>query len=290
MRFGLHVHEQADLDSIRALARAGLLSSITVINNAAFANEMAGVVPYVIFRQVWSVSDPQPNIRGDSGDERRGMDWYNDSRFWASKQTDRRVILQFANEQNMGHIDNKFYLGLMKAADADGRKVVIFNDPVGSDDHYSFDLAKGRFTSPSWNARKEARQYALDHGHCVGMHVYGAIDANFHPVSAFDDEGAWWWYAGRVFGFYMSDPDCQPPLILTEIGPGKAEWQQKSGYSALWKDIMAFEARIKAYPFLKAYNWWTAGACSPMWGFEGACIDAWFPQLTADLKAEAKKA
>lgn len=246
-----------------------------MISDVGLANWLLQHVPIVIFRQVYTDHDPLPEFRNDNDDYRLGWNWFFRPELWGpGQQCDPRVYLQIANEQNRVD-DAKFYVGVMKAAESVGRRVVIFNDSVGN------------IEPEEWPQRREALVYAKQHGHLVGIHAYGNTkDVVLHPVSAFDDEGAWPYFGGRVFRHYQAvGGDAQPDLVITECGPGKAELQKDAGFEAMWRDVEAFAARTARYPYLKAWNWWTAGASRRDLGFPGATIDPWLQLLGKRLPA-----
>jgi hypothetical protein len=265
VKFGLHIHEGAPVDTILALVDAGKLAGATIINNGDLANRLVGKVPYVVLRKVWTDHDPPT---ATVNDQAAGYALFKSDRFWRScyEMADPRVILQYGNEENY-FSDGEFYIGLMKAAAANGRKVVIFNDSVGTteDEH--------------WLSRASALRYAAQHGHYVGMHAYGRIDADYHPLTALDNSDDWRWYGGRWEHLYSLMPDVQPPLILTEVGPGKSQVQREMGIEAWNTDRAEMERRAAALPYLKMYAWWTAGASNPAYGFAGDSIDDWLTSL-----------
>jgi hypothetical protein len=239
---------------------------------------MAQYVPYVVFRQVWSDHDEAPDIHGyaDDSDIQRGRDWYHLPKFGASRDTDKRVILQFANEQG-NHQDGNFYIGLMLAAEDESRKVGIYADPVGWTE---FQIATQNMPKVAinalqskpesmqeflyqravsiWAGRRQSLIHCRDHGHYVILHVYGCI-FGWHPLSAYDNEADWQWWGGRPFFVYASMPDCQPNLLLAEAGQGDANQQVAHGFEVWKKDLDYFDTRTRQYPYLKAYMDWTSG-------------------------------
>lgn len=284
-RFGLHIHqgspnEGAVKAQIMSMAQAGKLAGVTVINDWQFANALCPFVPYTVLRRVEGAFDPGPPYTGGPGDIETGRVYFTNDFHWGMYQhADPRVILQYGNENNLSH-DGWLYQGLMSAANDHGRKVVIFNDSVGATE-LTFD-SQDRPHSEQWARRRDAMVYAIQHGHFVGMHTYGQIDAFFHPVSASDSPGAWRWYGGRFKYLYDTMPDVQPPLLLTEKGPGKSELQRSMGFDVYWADHNAFEALIAALNYLKAYMDWTTGGQGP-YGFEGDSLDDWLGLIAARL-------
>jgi hypothetical protein len=235
-------------------------------------------------RRVKSVSDPGNPIKGDGNDYERGRAWVFEPFYWDIYQhADPRVYLQYGNEENQAH-DGDFYRGLMDGLKAIGRRAVIFNDSVGATE-LTYDV-DGKPRSGMWERRRAALEQAKRDGHLVGMHSYGVIDAHFHPVSAFDDFGAFKWYGGRVFELYsIMPPSAQPDLVITECGPGKSEWQRQMGIDACWKDMVEFNKIALRYPYLKAFNWWNIGARNPAFGFPGDWIDDFLPELVQRQRA-----
>jgi hypothetical protein len=284
-RYGLHIHqgsprEGETKDHIRDLARRGKLAGFVVINDLPFANELIQYCPYGVLRKVEGAYDPGPDYAGNSEDFGRGQRFFTNPFHWGLYATaDPRLILQYANENNLSH-DGWFYQGLMSAANDFGRKVVIFNDSVGATE-LTFD-SNGQPHSEQWARRRDAMVFAIQHGHFVGMHTYGQIDAFFHPVSASDSPGAWPWYGGRFQYLYATMPDVQPPLLLTEKGPGKSELQRAMGFDTYWADHNAFETRIATLNYVKCYMDWTTGGYGA-YGFEGDSLDEWLPLIAARL-------
>lgn len=195
---------------------------MTVINNRGLAEALADYC-LVVFRIV--ASDHDDPVQSY---QRYGLD--------------PRVIIQAGNEANQAH-DTDHWLQQMRDAEADGRRVVIFNDSVGwtEDD--------------TWLERRPALEYARDHGHYIGLHAYGIVTDGgdiYHPLT---EAGGWRWFGGRWIHLYSLMPDVQPNLILTECGAGG--FQQNCGNAETWlDDVRHMENVAQVYPFLKSYNWW----------------------------------
>lgn len=239
-KFGLHCHIDAPWGKVLALAQAGKLTGVTIINEIYYANELAKYVPYVIYRTVSSDHD-------------------NPVQNYMEYGADPRVIYQFGNEANQQD-DCDHWLQIMREADNHHRKVIIFSDSVGwTEDRH-------------WFARRRALEYARDHGHYVGLHAYGDVTGGYHPATAWDSPGAWRWFAGRFEHLYSLMPDVQPPLILNEWGAGG--FQQDAGKDNWLRDIQEMNVRGEALPYLKCFNAWTAGGRGGL-GFERDCLDDW---------------
>jgi hypothetical protein len=293
----LHVHLGADYGAVREVAKAGKLASLTIIDNPPFGSEMAQYVKYPIVRNVDGPYDQGPVIYGygDDRDIETGHKWYWRNDFAASRDTDPRCIIQVANEQAADQ-DGNFYIGVMLAAEDDKRKVLIFNDPTGWTEFQiaTRHLPKAAVTdlrskpevvrqmlyeraARMWLGRRAALIHCRDHGHYVGLHVYGNI-FGFHPLSAFDNEADFQWWGGRPFKLYAQMPDVWPNLILSEAGAGDCNQQMNQGFDEWKKDFTTFDARTRQYPYLKAFNWWTCGgAFDPV--FRGSQIDQWLNRL-----------
>lgn len=223
---------------------------MTIINEGYYADALVDYVPYVVFRRVLSDHD-------------------NPVQDYLEYNLDPRVIYQFGNEANVPD-DCDHWLQVMHVADAHGRKVVIFNDSVG----WTEDAV--------WRARRPALEYALEHGHYVGLHSYGNVTGDYHPATAWDSPDAWRWYAGRFEHLYSLMPDVWPNLLLTEWGAGG--YQQDAGRDNWLRDVAAMEARAAKLPYLKSFNAWTAGGKgSERWpgdrdgslGFGRDSLNAW---------------
>lgn len=239
------------------LAETGALAGVTVINDVGLANALVDKVRYVVLRMAWSDHDPTTIHENSEADGRRQ---FVEPRFWWSyAQADPRVILQYGNEENI-FADDKFYIGLMKEAEAHGRKVCIFNDSVGTTEDYH------------WQWRTDALIYAADHGHYVGLHAYGYTkDGKYHPLVAWDNPGDWRWYGGRWKHLYDTMPDVQPKLILTEAGAGS--FQQSAGAENWRRDVAAMDEFVKSVHYLCSFNWWTMGGEGV--GFDLDSLDGW---------------
>jgi hypothetical protein len=231
---GLHFHYSPNFDLVRALARAGRLAGITIIDDTDFASSLVGHVPYVVLRKY--------------GMEHRGYVEYGAAP---------GVIYQFDNEQQMDP-DNDYYLDIMREADRRGRKVVIFNDAVGTTE------------DDRWLRRTEALKYAKAHGHFVGLHAYGDTtkgDNNYCPMT---DPSSWRWFAGRYEHLYsLQPPEAQPDLILTECGAGG--FQLNATLDQWLADVRRMNELAQRAPYLKAFNWWTMAR--PGLGFDRDILD-----------------
>jgi hypothetical protein len=216
-----------DLEPLRALARAHKLAGVTVINDTGLANELVKDVPFVVLRMVQS----------DHDNPVQGYQRYD---------ADPRVIIQCGNEANVQH-DTDHWLKQMHDAEADGRRVVIFNDSVGAT------------TDAMWLERRPALEYAKAHHHFCGLHCYGNVTFGgdyYKPMIDPDDPGSFPWFTGRVFHLYgLMPPQAQPDFIATEAGAGGS---QLNGTAEQWlADVRRMDAYCQAYPWFKAFNLWT---------------------------------
>jgi hypothetical protein len=310
-KIGIHVHFDYDENATRAFIMTGNCASITVIGDWRLANWALDYCDTVVYRMAWTDHDPGPwQPRGNYVSEedreydiRLGERWFyegidaNRNYWWWNKNLDRRVYLQIHNEWNAW--DNSYFeIGTMRAAQREGYRMAIDNfavgqpaDPPGARalwfDPQGFphsDIVPGRSLTV-WDHMIPAIVYAQQNGHLYGVHVYGNIEVGrFAPLS--DDLG-FEWYGGRPFEFYRITPRPYPFMIITEAGPGKAELQQDFGYDAMLRDMKRYDEIVRQLPYVLAFNWWTVGARRPVWGFPGASIDHWLPQLTEFAKTYA---
>lgn len=259
---------------------ADCLTGATVLNNPELANALvAAGVRYVVGRLCLSNSDPMPPIQGKPADEQLGHDWY-----WQRggsyplrdyiEQLDKRVIVQGVNEQNHPN-DSWFYTGFMKAAVADGRKVVVFNDSVGnpwdSDSRNGFGTWRRRIDSGCLRLCKQLSMY-------VGYHGYGKPDE--YPGSAPGDEAAWQLYGGRVLEAYKITPeDSQPDILYTECGTFRANYM---GVDFTLTDLRGYQERLRNTP-VKAIMYWEAGGRGDA-TFERSCLDPALDAIAAWLR------
>ncbi len=239
---GLHIHYPPDLEPVRQLARAGKLAGLTIIDDTGFANDMVGLVPYVVLRKY--------------GVEHQGYVEYG---------AVPGVIYQFDNEQNMAG-DNNYYMDIMQTADLHNRKVVIFNDSVGwTEDNI-------------WLDRREALRYCVEHGHYVGLHLYGDVtmgDDNYRPMIDPERPDAFRWFTGRVFHLYGLTPDLVPNFIATEAGAGGF---QRNATPEQWiADVRRMNAYLQKFPWFKSFNLWDY--TKPGMGFDKDIINDYVHQL-----------
>jgi hypothetical protein len=230
------------------LAMAGELDGLTIINRIDLAEKLVPYVRWLVLRFVSSDHD-------------------SPTQDFQEINCDKRIILQWGNEANVPH-DADHWLRQMKAADLVGRKIVIFNDSVG-------------WTSDeTWRERKPAMEYALLHGHYIGMHCYGNTTGgagHWHPMVAYDNPGDWRWFAGRVQHLYEEVlPQAQPMLIMTECGGGGN--QLDAGVDNWLRDIREMKARAALMPYLKSWHYWTTGGKGG-YQFDRDCLDDWLNRL-----------
>jgi hypothetical protein len=210
------------------------LRCLTVLDNVGFASEMVQYVPYVVLRVY--------------GMEGRGYIEYGAAP---------GVIYQMDNEQNRDD-DTPYYLDMMRAADAhNGRKVVIFNDSVGSTE------------ADRWRRRQPALEYAYEHGHYVGLHCYGDVtkgDNIYCPMVDLEHPDGFKWFAGRVFWLYdLMPPNARPAFLATEAGAGGF---QRNATPQQWlEDALRYDAICQRYDWYKGFALWTTGGSGP-YGFE----------------------
>lgn len=246
LAWGLHIHEPEDLSPIWPLAQAGRLAGVTVINNIGLANALAPYVRYVVLRM----------CQTDHDDPVQDYQRY---------RADPRVLIQCGNEANVPN-DTAHWLKQMRDADADGRKVVIFNDSVG----WTAD--------ETWLERKPALQYAKAHGHYVGLHCYGVVTDGgdvYHPLT---EPNGWRWFGGRVFHLYsLMPPEAQPDFIATEAGAGGF---QLNATAAQWlADVRRMNTLVQDYPWFKSFHLWDFSKRGL--GFDRDLINGYVHQLMA---------
>lgn len=310
-KFGLHVHLDYDAFWTRKVIETGKIRCLTVINDVDLANWAVQYVPYVVFRMVWTDHDPHPPApRGDYADpgarafdENLGREWFYDgidsgrNMWWWNRQTKPEVILQVTNEWNAWN-DSHFEIGVMKAAQAERRKMAIKNDAVGNP---ADSVVNGQRVRPLWfdaqgNPHSDivpgtnltlwqhvvpCINHAAINGHYFGVHVYGNIEVGrFAPLS---DPLGYPYYGGRPHEFWRMTPAPRPKMLITEAGPGKAEEQQNNGFDAMWRDATAYDQAMQLLPDVAGFMWWTDGSRNPNLGFPGASISQWLPLIHAKL-------
>jgi len=280
-RIGVHVHStNAPNADVLAMAQEGLLAGVTGLNNAGLINLLVDIVPYVVGRLCLTDHDPMPPIRGSFSDEQLGWDWYyqrggNFPLYDYIEQLDRKIIIQGVCEQNHPD-DGLFYIGFMKAAEKDGRKVVIFNDSVGnpwdSDARNGFGIWRRRIATG-------CLRHCKANGHFVGYHGYGKPDE--YPGSAIGDDEAWKLYGGRVLEAYaITLEDSRPPILYTEAGTNRANYM---GPDFTVTDMHGYQTRLADNPYVKAVMYWELGGRGDR-SFDRSCMDAAIPQITAYLR------
>lgn len=286
--FGLHYYpDNPDRTGVLRIAEDSALMGATVVNDYTFANELAARrVPYVVYRAGVTTSDPAPVLSGTTADIEVGYNWFFSAPYWTSNRlTDQSVILQLTNEnlfsESLPFYDAYFYVGIIRAADEVKRRVVIFNDPVGTP-HMWRDQA-GNWQSPVWVKRTPALRACLYHAdgrprleseqHFVGYHAYSAPGYGLAS-----DEKDWIWYAGRWSALYETVPQFQPPLLLTEYGSFEADVMlMPHGIQSVITDVERSIALLRRYPVVKAFMYWTVGGGETGWA--KSRIDAALPAL-----------
>lgn len=263
---------------------ADCLTGATILNNEGLANALvASGVPYVVGRLCLTDHDPQPPIRGDKSDVQLARDWYyqrggNFPLRNYVESLDKRVIVQVANEQNHPN-DGWFYTGLIQTAQADGRRVVIFNDSVGNPgDGHEVD---GRFISDTWQRRIDVGVLRLckQTQNYVGYHGYGKPED--YPGSAIGDDDAWKWYGGRILQAYKTTPaDSQADILYTECGTFRASYQ---GIDFTLADMRGYNTRLQGTP-VKCVMYWEAGGRGDR-TFDRSCLDPALPAIAGLLRS-----
>lgn len=292
--FGLHYYpDNPDLNQMLAMADEGLLTGVTVVNDVNVANEFAKRnVPYVVYRAGVTNSDPHPPIKGDESDIEVGYNWFYRTSLWAmNAQADPRIILQLTNENKfpdaLPFYDNFFYIGALRAADEQKRRLVIFNDAVGNP--HMWRDGTGNWQSLVWQKRTGALRACLYESngkprlekerHFVGYHAYSRPGGKL----ASDPED-WIWYGGRWSALYETVEAYQPPLLLTEYGSFEADVAlMPDGHGGVVTDIARSLPLLAAYPQVKAFMYWTVGGGKTGW--EKSRIDPALPAIADVVRA-----
>ncbi len=279
---GFHIHQgfQPHVPSaVKQLAQTGKMACAVVINDGAISNMLVqNGVKYVLHR-VWANEGMPRDLDGGPDDESRGKDWWSNHKH-AFDGLDPRIYLQIQNEQNHP-ADGYYYLGVMKAADADGRKIAIFSDSVGnpSDVHEE----NGKFVSAVWSRRvaSGAMRYGKDHNHIVCLHQYGRVTSfgketsdpgcAIWPDGRRDDE-AYKWFGGRHVGVWRDiiPADSRMPIVIGECGPSDAIYR---GTDQVLNELKGYQERYGADPYILGYAFWTFGGAGDF-GFGYSTIDA----------------
>jgi hypothetical protein len=279
---GVHIHEGFAPHVpgvLKQMAQTGKMACAVVINDGAIANMLVqNGCKYVLYR-VWANEGMPGDLDGSPTDVYRGKDWW-ESHKRAFDSVDRKVYLQIQNEQNHPY-DGYYYLGVMQAADQDGRKIAIFSDSVGnpSDVHEE----NGRFVSGVWSRRvaSGAMRYGKANGHIVCLHQYGRVTPygkeTADPGSAIwpdgtRDDGAYKWYGGRHVGVWrdLIPDDSKMGIIVGEAGPSDAIYR---GSTQVISDMRGYQLRYGSDPYILGYAFWTFGGAGNL-GFGYSTMDA----------------
>lgn len=243
---------------------------------------------YVIYRPVSGAYDQHPGLRGDDQDVLLGRGWWFDPRNQDAHQVcDPGVIIQpwGCNEMNV-YGDGHFYLGLMQAADTQGRKLAIFADSVGNPDQ--FGGADGKIHSPAWERRLASGclTYGKTNGHFACLHEYGAMGRGYtanEPGSAIwpdghRDDAQFSWFGGRHLAIYRDvlPETARMQILMGECGVSSASFAGAGGVDGVISDMRGYQTRYGGDLYVKACNYWTCGGAG---GWEHSRMDTALPAL-----------
>lgn len=265
-KYGVHVLNTAT-DTDRAIllqmANAGVLSTVVVVDRGEICNELANAgVPTVIYRKYLNDSQNFPDIYGSTDDIQRGINFYDSMLASYTPYLHPNVYIQGQNEQNHPN-DGYWYDGVRIGAEKQNRKIVAFNDSVGSFDMN--EVSPGKYFSQTWDNRYRSGvlKALKDGGHLVGYHGYG--DKRGGPASeiwpnGYRDDSAWPWFGGRACMIYDTQlpADHKPNMVLTETFLLNANAQ---AYGQDWtiSEFLTLNQRLQAYPYVIGFAGWTAG-------------------------------
>lgn len=286
------------------IAQTGNLDGACIINDIGLANELASLgVPYVVWRPVHGTGDGHERPAGDKSDLARGIArWRSAPNREGHTQLDPRVYIQSygCNEQNYTwptH-DGYFYLGMMQAANDDGRKLAIFADGVGHPRDLRWEGSYfDKAISETWKARVDSgcMEWGTAHGDLACLHEYGRCEPDGKPTS---DPGSAIWpdghrdeeiyivYGGRHTTVWRDiiQPEKNKMLIaVLEAGPSDAVYR---GPDALLSDGRGYIIRYKPDPNVVCFCLWTTGRGGGDPGdFAHSAIDLALPDVLRMLAA-----
>jgi hypothetical protein len=275
---------QADKAGIMGMCMEGLLAAIIVISDPGFANDVKARCPWmtVVFRQVWTDTDPSPLLNGDEAHDRQAAhDWYYGPLHFHTQRCRKDVYVQLNNEMSY-HWDGFYQDELMHLAEAEGYRLALPVDSGGAPGDYPgmtalwFDTW-GTPHSDFWiKGRAIAQRRAAKNGHLWTWHSYGDINTGRWEWSY--DPGAYPWYAGRQFYFLELIPDAIPDILISEFAAGGSQFSEQMGFDACWSNYtgfvrLALEKHPQMMAKVKGICQWTFG--SP--GFAGQNVNQWIP-------------
>lgn len=218
----------------------GKIAGFTVVNLPALSNDLVRMGYRVMYRQY---IPPQQTYQVDwlqskNYEQAKNVGklfYYNGPHRSEVVNIDKKAYIKIVNECAYHFMDYAFWIGMMEAADLDGRKLAIFGDSSGSPE------------VDQWKTRIPALRYAMSRGHVITLNQYGRTnpdksDANYR-VS--DDEG-YMYFGGRHERFYEAVPvDCRPPLIIGETGASNSRINQPFAV----EDAIAYSKKLASRPF-----------------------------------------
>lgn len=276
---------------IYRLGQTGELKAVVVISDPDVANRYRDYIPTVVFRQVWTDSDPLPDLNGDEAHDRAvARGWWSGPLHGSTVRCRKDVYIQLANEQSYPY-DGYFNDELMICAEGEGYRLCICNDSGGAPGDRDgkralwFDDSGQPHSDFFVQGRLIALRHAARKGHLYGWHSYGDITTGRYNRS--DDPGVYQWFSGR--GYYLLsllDPADVPDILITEFGSGATQFTESLGFEECWSNYAGFVALAKAkHPVLMAK---TRGICQWSFGsapgFPGQYVDQWTDQFIAKLR------
>lgn len=265
-KMGLHYAISPNRENVLSMAKrlhenGTPIPMMTVINDGGLAASIAQYIPTVVFRSVLNADNECPADHSEHGgwtwvDERVGRMFHN--------ADNAAIYYQFCNECGFNPGDSDFYIGVMKACEAHGRKAAILGYQVGVPE------------IADWARLTPALQYAKRGGHIVCLHAYGSKD---NPDAGVSDPRGIEWYGLRYRQFYNSvGEDARPMLALGEVGTFNA---RNPNMGAVLADMKAFNALISQDSYVLGAAYWTVGDSG---GFSQSAIDAILPDYEKWLK------
>lgn len=271
-RMGLHIGPKASGGSLigmaaRLKAAGKPLACVVVQGDAGLANQLA---PYttVVFRMVFAEGrEPySPDlIRGLTPKQAEDVGyafWFGEHHRF-NREASAAQFLKCRNETGYTPEDVWFEIGLMKAAQSEGRHVTIFNDSMSS-------------VQPNqWKTREPALRFAQANGHAASLNQYGPYvngAAGDIPVSSpieYEKFGGWPFYL-----YSLAPADCHPLLIIGETGASDST--QFRGADFVTNDMKGYDLLNRDKPYYLGSAYWTAGI---WYGHPNASLDSALPDI-----------
>jgi hypothetical protein len=270
-KIGLHFLQDGRGAAQNALntlqARNKHLASATVVNDPAFANDLANIyrVPYTIYRTQTGDSPDGVVLPGDMGQANRvGHDWVSTRWNNGYSACASNVYLQFANELSWQPHHGDFWLGAMEECDARNRKMAFGVYAVGNlEDNQIVQMLP-------------AMQYAKNHGHLFVLHMYGKDGNPPGQLTPTDIQD----YEARFIHLYAALPaTARPDLVFSECAcefhRGKFQ-----GVGPCVSYALAVQKLVTPYDYVKGFNLWTVGSAG---GWGDASIDSALPDIIGQI-------